>query len=319
MNCPSCGTPVQDGLDVCPACHASLRGAPSPDGDWHHWCSSCGSPVPEGAEACPVCGMPVAGSFEDDWATREPQTPDEDDDARSSLVSAIPPVPERGEDSVAPEASSTRVRLLLVAVVAASVLIGGTALFITRPWDPDAYVTHAKEDADTSMEGYPGRVSHLSSQDLIEDTERTQYLAAAEPALDAYLEHLRQIADKAIEQHEALDAFLDTGVLEDAQQHVEQTAALAEELGQATEEVAGLKLDASGLEGKQQSELLLGSYLEGWVGLLHDAWEGASKGMDDRSAYFAARGVLSEGREGKTLEEWRGLFENEYARVTRER
>lgn len=129
------------------------------------WCESCGSPVPEGYDSCPVCGMPV-----DDPSSVEAEPPEASEASDADDERAVAPMP---EELRATHEQRINGNLALIAACVALVLVGGAALIITRPWDPNPYSISATVAADTSMEGYPGKKSHLNDQDR---TEESQYL-----------------------------------------------------------------------------------------------------------------------------------------------
>ena len=60
MVCPYCGTHIDDGAQVCPACHAELDLTQVMSRIDVSYCANCGAMLPAGADACPACGMPVA-------------------------------------------------------------------------------------------------------------------------------------------------------------------------------------------------------------------------------------------------------------------
>ena len=60
MVCPYCGTHIDDGAQVCPACHAELDLTQVMSRIDVSYCACCGALLPAGADACPACGMPVA-------------------------------------------------------------------------------------------------------------------------------------------------------------------------------------------------------------------------------------------------------------------
>ena len=258
MNCPHCAAPVPKGADVCPACHNAIAAgtsavhvAPVPDEDGT-WCKSCGSPVPEGREVCPVCGMPVEGAYDEAWgedAALPDPTPGEGPQPR--LESAIPPVPEAGDDGAERQDARSHLRLVMVAALAALLVVGGTALYITRPWDPDAYRTHAVEDADTSQEGFPGTVTHLEGQDLIEDAERKQYLADAERTIDDFLVLMREVGDECASLEEPVETYLTTGILEQGPDGLATAREASERLSASYDKVAALDLNGSDYEDRQ--------------------------------------------------------------------
>ncbi len=183
MRCPNCGAEVPSGAAACPVCQYDLGLTQRIPVTKVVWCPTCGALVPPNAHACPKCGAPVgaparskAGHAVRDLGIPTVEGPsdadggDADEDgadatrAMPRIESAIPSEP-GPESATVRHDRMPRTRVLMVAAAAAIALAGGTALWITHPWDPNLYVTHSKTDADTSMAGYPGYISSLSGQD----------------------------------------------------------------------------------------------------------------------------------------------------------
>ena len=207
LQCPFCGAPVEEGLDRCPTCHIPLE--PRTDtAQAQRWCESCGAPIPKGLDACPQCGMPTgdgaaATSDADIWRW-EPKRNDASDKP-VTLVSAIPDTTLDGTEVLLTEEHESRGRLIALALVAAVALVGGATLYITRPWDPNAYAIHALEDADTSMEGFPGLRTHLSQDASARNEER-----AHEQQADASLDAFRATMDECALEADAIEADLES-------------------------------------------------------------------------------------------------------------
>ena len=319
MNCPHCGASIPDGMEACPACHVKLIG-PDVSGEPTVWCESCGSPVPEGVEACPVCGLPVKDAYED-WDEEETtvvkEAPKEDGEA-ASLTSAIPPAPEAGDAERGTDDAPTHMRLVIVAAIAALLVVGGTTLYITRPWDPNAYITHATEDADTSMEGFPGTVTHLSGQDLIEDSERTEYLKNAERTTDDFMKLMGEVDAECAELEVPVEDFLETGLLGESSGSAAKAESMRERFETAYEEVAGFDMRGSSYEERHGSILVTAEYLQGRVRCVCDAWTALESFPEPDDAIVAVRAAVNGGVDGRSLAEWRDLFVNSYATLTSE-
>lgn len=173
MICPNCGSNVPDGSAVCPACRADLGMTVSMPRQEGRWCPNCGALVGEGDEVCPSCGMPQEPACGDGARAADGCVPREACGEESPLgethsipriESAIP----SEEELALPSAQMDRLprlRVLVLAVACALVVVGGGVVLITHPWDPAANDIRAKEDADTSMAGFPGLVKQLQGQD----------------------------------------------------------------------------------------------------------------------------------------------------------
>ncbi len=318
MNCPHCGASIPDGVGTCPDCQTTLSALNEAD-DSTVWCESCGSPVPKGVDACPVCGLPVKDAYKD-WDEEEPTVGAEREDAgeTASLSSAIPPAPEAGDAEKGADDAPTHIRLVMAAAVAALLVVGGTTLYITRPWDPNAYVIHATEDADTSMEGFPGTVTHLSAQDLIEDSERKEYLKNAERTVDDFVALMDSIDKECAELEVPIEQLLETGVVTEMHGSVAQAHEVRDRLEVAYDEVAGFDMRGSSYEDRQGAVVVTGGYLLGRVRALCNAWEAFNSSPNAGETIGGVRTAVDGGVDGRSLAEWRDLFVNSYATLTSE-
>ncbi len=308
VRCPNCGTLVKDGLDVCPACHAYLGDTLNQSTSDVLWCESCGSAIPSGRDACPVCGLPVAGAFDESFEDREAAGED-----ASVLVSAIPPDPsENPEGLQAIEERPQKLRHLLIAATAALLLVGGGALFITRPWDPDAYTIHATTDADTSMEGFPGTVTHLSSQDRVEDAVWQAYLGDVDDFLTSYHDRMGEMSREAEVLYQTLPGIAPNADMSVVRDRALVSSRLREELIETSTLAARLVLPDTELDKRRDKLLVLSTYLRGELDILQQAWDAASKETDARAAGVAASDALRRASDGRSLNEWRDLFTNAY-------
>lgn len=311
MRCPHCGAHVQEGLDVCPDCETRLVRA-----DEHEaptiWCESCGSAIPEGAQECPVCGLPVNGSFDEPWD--HPDATDEQEGPREvpELASAIPPAPEPGELRGEADDAPARLRLVVISAIAALCVVGGTALYITRPWDPNAYVTHATEEIRDEKSEPVKSVSHLSGQDLMEDAERIEYLQNAEGLVDELVATMAEVAQGCTECEESAEACFQDATLPD-ESRLSQVTEYADRLHGLLTQVTELDLRGSTYEVLAKDAIVTAQYLEGRVQTLKTVWETLDSAIDVSSGLVVAESQMSNGYEGRSLEEWRSLYEHAYA------
>lgn len=315
MKCPSCGTLVQDGLDVCPACHASLALTQLEAEPDVTWCESCGAAIPRGAPTCPECGMPVDGAYDDEY--EEPLHEEKPQVDVSPLVSAIPPEPAQNPElpTRSPEDEQRRIRYLVIAAVAALVLVGGGALYITRPWDPEAYSIHAVEDADTSMEGFPGTVTHLTSQDHVEDAAWTSYLADAQGFLEAFSNRMGVMANDADALYDLLPGRLVAGDITRVHDRARATLKLREELDNTTRIATRLVLPDPSLDASRDALIVVANYLGGELDALEKAWAAVDEAEGLEQAGEAARIALQQSSGEHDFTEWRSLFKNAYESI----
>ena len=177
MICPRCGTNLPAGTLVCPACHANVSQTTVLPSLSARFCKSCGALIPDDSDTCPSCGMPcqdkpivfnkpyqsyahgVSSSAEDDISA----------DATTSLPrieSAIPSKVEILQDEEVAVEDKKSSHALLSAAMASLFLIGGIALVLAHPWNPQAYTERAQVPADTSHAGFPGEIDNLAGQDI---------------------------------------------------------------------------------------------------------------------------------------------------------
>ncbi|RVU98456.1 hypothetical protein EII22_01205 [Coriobacteriales bacterium OH1046] len=227
MICPDCGARLSDGTLTCPICRRDLGGThriPRAEGIW---CPSCGALIPEGDGTCPKCDLPAPGArpARPVRAIRLPKITDADSTSEFSAIqipgpdeepvvearSAIPP--QRGnEDLTLGYDHMARVRLMVIAALASLLVVGGAILFITHPFDPGKYDQRAREEADTSMVGSPGRLDSLSGQDMRGSAPDYDVSAATYDLLHDSYNELAELAQR-LDEEEAY--FLENYLSED--------------------------------------------------------------------------------------------------------
>ena len=281
------------------------------DADESIWCASCGSPISPGSEACPVCGMPIVDSFDivvssevTDDAPIGPESPE--------LVSAIPPEPVSGSDPDEDEQGPSRSRITLVSVVAAVVLMGGLVLFVAKPWSPNPPITHATQDADTSMAGFPGTVQYLRGQDLLVNDDGKEYAPRAEKLVTAFRSQLGTISEAAGVLEQELRQFMDGEKVDDARTRQARAVRLRSDLVSLADRVMLLSLNDKEVAKERARLAVLTRYLSNELEVLDECWTAATSEADAKKATSNIRGVLARGIEGHSMEEWRKLFVNAY-------
>ena len=311
MRCPNCGTFLEGNQRICPACHANVRDVKAADADESIWCASCGSPISPGSDACPVCGMPIVDSFDVSTSTENAKEaivrvePPE-------LVSAIPPEPVSGSDPEEVAQGSARSRIMIVSVVVAVVLMGGLTLFVAKPWAPNPPVTHATEDADTSMAGFPGTVQYLRGQDLLVNDDGKEYAPRAEKLVKAFRSQLGSISEEAGALERELQEFIDGKRTDGALTSRARAVRLHSDLVSLADRVMLLSLSDKEVAKERARLAVLTRYLVNEIEMVDECWTIAATESDARKAAANIRGALSRGIEGHSMEEWRKLFVNAY-------
>lgn len=316
--CPGCGLIVEGGAKVCPACHHALQQQTTVKKERRRWCGSCGSPIPEGLDACPECGMPVVGAFDGDAEGLLDQTSAREEarleklEGSHNLISALPPLPKDGENSIPSHEYHVRSRLLFGSALAALALIGGMTLMITKPWVKSPPPLQMREDADTSMDGFPGELSHLTSQDLSAEDDYQGEIAIQKAELEEAYQQMGVLGGKLDDAYEKMKEYLALGQKRAGDDSTSNALELRDEADHLSENIENMALAAPDLKGLRERYRVLVGYLSGAAQVLSRAWIKADQMKGSQEAVFLVRSVL-EGEDGYSFEEWMSLFKNAYS------
>jgi hypothetical protein len=233
------------------------------------------------------------------------------------IESAVPAGPDPF-DGTARRDRMPRIRVLLVASCAAIAVVGGTVLYITHPWNADAFSTKATVPADTSMAGFPGEVAALSGQDRakgsdaaasapVESADQTSYatlmdiygsLNSFSEELTVSTEELERIGVSGSSQERAKGRDAQTDIAVRLSNTISALDSVDKTTGTYTETIERLKT--------------LGNWLRNWSDALSDAWT-VSASFEDasghRDAIFSSL-VKEQGEDGKNSYE--ALFNQNY-------
>lgn len=326
MICPSCGTHVPDNALVCPACHADLSQTSSLPKLEGVYCRGCGALVPAGEVLCPKCGMPVldaapkharpvdpepeAGSEETDEDISE-----QDTHAMPRIESSIPSEEELREMPYGKE-HLPRTRVVLFVSIAALALVGGITLFLTHPWNPNANVTHATEDADTSQAGYPGAVTSLKGQDSSSTSTTSSTLsgdASTYKTISAAYEQLGSIAAELDKNQATFDSSATSSDMSvrvaaknDAESIALEVSNLISNLGQISTSDGTYASDVSNL-------LTLGNYLRNRCDALTEAWNLDVASSNPSSEIDKIKAPLTKQQNSSGVDTYKGLFDDNYS------
>lgn len=291
MKCPNCGSEVVDGALACPFCQFELGLTQKISLSSATWCPVCGALVPEGEHVCPKCHSALEP--EPVRVTRDlelPEIGDEEDEEGSGetgvitrIESAIP-TPGQGSSPGALRDRMPRTRAMMLAAAFAVLVVGGSILLITHPWDPNATQTKATTPADTSMSGYPGSIDSLKGQDK-ETTTGTegQGGGAILSSLTSAYEQLGSLSARVDESEATLRS---DGVSGDADARAagsEDATALSLEVSNLISTIQSTS-DADGFYSDAKNNLLtLGNWLRNRCDALTESW-GLSASSDDPAA-----------------------------------
>lgn len=318
MICPNCGASVPDGALWCTHCHAELAMTQQLKLRDVSWCPVCGALVPAGADSCPKCGASLKGPDAVRRRTRKIDLPQIGNtgvmdaiDATAGktsvmtrIESAIPPA----SDEQSAEAVHDRiphVRAFVFAAVLAVVVVGGTALAITHPWNPNASNISATTPADTHLEGFPGTVDALSGQDKRQTGANSSQEGSSDeqPTLSDYYSQLKDLADKIDKNEETL---LSDGLSKDA----DARSAGQSDLTQVSIEVSNLitKTDQLAADYGDAAKNLstLGNWLRNRCDALARAWAISVASADPSKDESKIRSAADES------DSYKALFDKNY-------
>lgn len=314
MICPTCGTHVPDDATVCPACHASLNQTHTPAPSGGVFCKNCGALVPPGRTTCPDCGFPlddalVEQAIEREAGVNEPKI--KPGQARAEQVeSVIPAKPRDGYSSSSPKEHMPHARVVFTAALCALLLVGGTVLLITRPWDPDSNIRHALTDADTSWAGYPGEITRLSGQDKTVSND-----TGSDPLYDkltSFYSTLGDIASKADANEDTLRGVV-SGDSTEVSNGASEAQQLALDLSNAISDFENQDMSSSPYEDQAQALITLSSYLRNRLDAISQAWTAVSSASTPSDASSTVSSLLDQNSSGTAADTYKSLFDQSYA------
>lgn len=320
MICPVCGTHVPDDATVCPACHAKLHEnqAPATQGGGV-FCKKCGALVPAGRVTCPVCGFPLDDELVETVIEHEAGLGEQEAQPTHAVAeqveSVIPPKPVDGYQTSSPKEHMPHFRVVLVTALCALLAVGGTALAITRPWDPNSNIRHALTDADTSWAGYPGELSHLSGQDKTATKQEEDGFddSSSDPLFDkltSFYSTLGDISSKADSNEETLRSVV-AGNGGDASQGADDAKQLSLDLSNAISDFQDQDMGSSPYEDQAQSLTTLASYLRNRLDAMTQAWSAVTLAPEPTDAASKVSALLDGGSSGGA-DAWKSMFESNY-------
>ena len=318
MICPNCGSSVPDDALRCPACRAELdvtMRIPKLDGPV--WCEGCGSLIPLDSPTCPGCGLPNPRYVEG----AEKSAPDSSEEALDSerthaiprIESAIPSDPEEGATNVRDGLPRTRVFILslLIGVLAMSAIV----LLITHPWDPNAFDTKAKTEADTSMAGFPGHVSELQGQDKGDSNQGGEVQSGDDATFDKLTDvhsTLGQIASAVDDNEDLFGRIAVTGSAEERAKGKSAADDLAIRCSNLIDRISTIDVSSGTYEGDAQNMTTLGSWLRNRLDALCEAWK-SDVAMDNPSAQKDEVESLLLNSDGASItKSYKSLFDQNY-------
>ena len=228
------------------------------------------------------------------------------------IESAIPSEPTQYD----PSSTRDRIphaRFLVTAVLVAVVVMSGTVLAITHPWDPGAFDTKAKTEADTSHAGFPGTVTELQGQEGGSAT--TEVKSGDDATLEQLQDYYEQLGALATRPNENESLFHQVYADTDPQRREDgkdAADALAIEVSNLISAISSANVESGTYVNEQRNLVTLGNWLRNRMDSLCDAWD-ADVSSDDPSA-DKDRILASLQNDGgaSATDSYRVLFEQNY-------
>ena len=327
MICPNCRTRLDDGTAACPVCGHDFATTHKISRVKGTWCPNCGALIPDGEAACPKCSSPSpnAPALRRMRHIRLPKVSDADKTSSFSAIvqpeeeepnlvtgSALPPERPRNEDVTLGYDRMARVRVMAIAAIVSLLLVGGTIIFITHPFEPDKYDPRARELVDTSTAGSPGQLDALSGQD-VRGSSAPEYdpSGAAFEIISGVYDDLGELSARLDEQ-EAY--FLENYLLEDEQVRKDGLAnasLLAIDISNAIDAVSQLGTTSDYQEDAEHM-IELGNWLRNRVDVLVSAWEADLGYLAPAMVSDAIDSIYYQDKDEQGVSSYKVLFDNSY-------
>lgn len=323
MICPNCSSNIPDGSLTCPACRAALDNTMQMPSIGGCWCERCGSLIPDGSPTCPGCGLPnpeyVEPAATDDGG--EARAVDGDDPLEADQTNSMPRIESAIPSESDEGATVIRDRLPRMRVIVGSLLIGVLAMSaivvtITHPWDPNAFDTKAKTEADTSMAGFPGHVSELQGQDGTGSGQSGEVRSGDEVTFEKLVDihsELGELATLADENEALFERIAITGSESDRSDGKSDADALAIQISNLIDRIDAVDV-TSGIYADDAANLkTLGNWLRNRTDALCEAWALDVSSGDPSSSRDAIDAVLHTPDGTSVTKSFKALFDQNYA------
>lgn len=282
MRCPYCGATVSDNDLLCPKCHSQLTATTKLPKLGEKYCPSCGAILSPFEDVCPRCGMwikdskmnlPVVGVAGSKTMSKLNST--------AKMESAIPSIDD-AQDSDA-HGDSIHMRSVVISALAVVLIIGGGLLFFFHPWEPDIVAKSNQAPANTSMEGFPGTIERLSTQDKngLEDEENANMSIdmLAYTTLNSAYSDLSDIKDAIDSNYKDLqDIFeVENADIEKGMADAKKTSIALSNLISSVEQLAA---DKTQYVDKKDELIKMSNWLRNASDVIVSAWNSASESND---------------------------------------
>lgn len=196
------------------------------------------------------------------------------------IESAIPQTPSVVNDTTSHD-RFPRIAMFLAAFVCAAIFTSATVLYITHPWDPDAFDIKAKVAHDTSKAGSPGVIKELSAQDkksqkdlsVKGDDQTYDKLKSAYENLGKYMTRL---SEEEVHLRDMLDAS-DTPNKDLATKINDETQRLAVGISNQLSDIESVNVESGTYKQDKEQLQKLGNWLRNYADILRDITARAKK------------------------------------------
>ncbi|MBQ6651330.1 MAG: hypothetical protein IJM67_08785 [Atopobiaceae bacterium] len=190
------------------------------------------------------------------------------------IMSAISAEGERREDVIAAQAVPRPFPLFLVAILALLV-VGGSVLAVTHPWNTEAYDQRATTERDTSHAGFPGFIETLSGQDSTPSD--TQEVISGDEAtyeqLHSIYARLGELADSVDDNVRTFNQVATSGSRDERQAGRDDAYAIAIEASNLLAELEQVDVSSGTYEEAASNISTLGNWLRNRADTLTSAWD----------------------------------------------
>lgn len=226
-------------------------------------------------------------------AEDEEEASEPDDTGFIAGIESAIPGPEPEDSPGARHDRMPRPRTFAFAAVLALVVVGGSTLLITHPWDPQATQTKATEPADVSMSGFPGVVESLSGQDDEGGAGQAEATTTYD-ILEGVHEDLEDLSERVDSSEEALRSLVDGSVKSESSEGLEDARAISISVSNVIAKLDRLAYAGGPYDDDFQNLKTLGSWLRNRCDALTYAWELAADSEDPTSVSASVDAMLDE-------------------------
>ena len=225
--------------------------------------------------------------------------------------SAIPSEPSRNGDSERAE-GMPGLRVVVFTAILALIVVGGSVLFITHPWDPSGNEEKTTQGTDLSKQGFPGVVEKLKGQDNSDTSAPSTDSDPSFDAMEADYKKLSELEERLNSNEATFDTVAISASKEDRQKAADDAQQTALEISNLIDDINNID-DAAGVYRTQLDNLAkLGNWLRNRSDALEKGWSLSLAAEDPKSAKDRILEPVDGMRDGSGKSEYQQLFEKNY-------